>query len=110
MAFCILRHVSWLLSVLQVSDAVAIVRNSLNPEKQRSTDEVRSANDEVLNEVEQYVRGHDLLVQLPGATLNLSPRLLDDNEIMVTLKFNGRQHKDVTLVEGNSIRNGSQRL
>lgn len=93
--------------MLQVSEAVAIVRNSLNPKKQESTGEFRSVDDEVLNEVEQYVRGHDLLVQLPGATLNLSPRLLDDNEIMVNLKFNDRQGKDVTLNEGNSIRHGS---
>jgi hypothetical protein len=93
-----------------VSEAVAIVRNSLNLVKQGSTDEVRSVEDEALNEVEQYIRGHDLLVQLPGATLNLSPRLLDHNEIMVALKFDNRQGKDVTLDEGNSIHNGSQRL
>jgi hypothetical protein len=101
--FLTLHHVSCLKSMLQISEAVAIVRNSLNPKRRLPTEEVRSVDDQVLNEVDQYVRGHDLLVQLPGATLNLSPRLLDHNEITANLKFNDRQGKDVTVNEGNSI-------
>jgi hypothetical protein len=88
--------------VFQVSEAVTIIRNSLKPDNRVSAEEVRSLDDEVLNEVEQYVRGHDLVVQLPGATLNLSPRLLDDNEITANLKFSDRQSKEVSQNEGNS--------
>jgi hypothetical protein len=89
--------------VLQVSEAVAIVRNSFNTERQATPGEARSVDDEVLNEVEHYVQGHDLLVRLPGATLNLSPRRLDDNELTATLKFEDRQGKAVTVNEGNSL-------
>jgi hypothetical protein len=88
--------------MFQVSEAVSIVRNSLKPKRTVSTEEVRSVDDEALNEVEQYVRSHDLLVQLPGATLNLSPRLLDDDELSANLQFSDRQGKGVTVNEGNS--------
>lgn len=87
--------------MLQVSDAVAIVRNSFNPEKQPTPAEDRSVDDEALNEVERFVQGHDLLVALPGATLNLSPRHLDRNEVTMTMKFNHKQGKAATLGEGN---------
>jgi hypothetical protein len=88
--------------LLQVSEAIAVVRNSFNPEKQTSPGVVRSVDDEVLNEVEHYVQGHDLLVKLPGATLNLSPRHLDQNEITAKLKFNHKQDRATTVDEGNS--------
>ena len=59
--------------------------------------------EEALKELGNYVQGHDLLVKLPGATLNLSPRHLDDNELTMTLKFNERNSKAATVVEGNSV-------
>lgn len=62
--------------------------------------EVRSAEEEALKELGNYVQGHDLLVKLPGATLNLSPRHLDVNELTMTLKFNERHSKAATVVEG----------
>ncbi|KAJ9577063.1 hypothetical protein L9F63_006343 [Diploptera punctata] len=72
----------------KVSDAVEIVRNSFNPEKRTPVESGRSDDDEVLDEVEQYIKSHDMVVNLPGgATLNLSPRGLDDNEIDATFKF-----------------------
>lgn len=89
--------------VLQVSEAVAIVRNSFNSEQQTTPAEDRSVDDEVLNEVEHFVQGHDLLVKLPGATLNLSPRNLDHNEVTMTLNFNHKQGRAATLDEGNSL-------
>ena len=57
--------------------------------------------EEALKELGNYVQGHDLLVKLPGATLNFSPRHLDDNELTMTLKFNERNSKAPTVVEGN---------
>jgi len=86
-----------------VSEAVSIVRNTFNPDTGVTPGEVRSVEEEVLTEVGNYVQGHDLLVKLPGGTLNLSPRHLDDNELMMTLKFNDKKSKAATVVEGNSV-------
>lgn len=86
-----------------MSEAVSIVRNTFNPDKEVTPGEVRSVEEEALKELENYVQGHDLLVKLPGATLNLSPRHLDDNELTMTLKFNDKNSKAATMVEGNSV-------
>jgi hypothetical protein len=86
-----------------VSEAVSIVRNTLNPDKVVTPGEVRSVEEEALKELGNYVQGHDLLVKLPGATLNFSPRHLDDNELTVTLKFNEKRGKADTVAEGNSV-------
>jgi hypothetical protein len=84
-----------------VSEAVAIVRNTFNPDKEVTSGEVRSVEDEALKEMENYVQGHDLLVKLPGAMLKLSPRHLDDNELMMTIKINEKKSRTATVVEGN---------
>jgi hypothetical protein len=86
-----------------VSEAVSIVRNTFNPDKGVTPGEVRSVEEEALKELGNYVQGHDVLVTLPGATLNLSPRHLDDNELTMTLKLNDRSSKAATVVEGNSV-------
>jgi hypothetical protein len=86
-----------------VSEAVSIVRNTFNPDTRVTPGEVRSVEEEVLTELGNYVKGYDLLVKLPGATLNLSPRHLDDNELTMTLKFNDKKSKAATVVEGNSV-------
>jgi len=86
-----------------VSEAVSIVRNTFNPDKVVTPGEVRSVEEEALKELGNYVQGHDLLVKLPGATLNFSPRHLDDNELTMTLKFNDKKGKAATVVEGNSV-------
>jgi len=86
-----------------VSEAVSIVRNTFNPDKEVTHGEVRSVEEEVLKELGNYVQGHDLLVKLPGATLNLSPRHMDDNELTMTLKLNDKNSKAPTVVEGNSV-------
>jgi hypothetical protein len=99
--FTIPLFVIFLLFLSQVSDAVAVVRNSFRSEPQTTPVEDRSVDDEVLNEVEHFVQGHDLLVTLPGATLSLSPRHLDHNEVTATLKFNHKQGRAATLEEGN---------
>ncbi|KDR14186.1 hypothetical protein L798_11594, partial [Zootermopsis nevadensis] len=84
----------------KVSDAVALIRNSFNPEHQTTPSEDRSVDDEVLNEVGHFVQGHDLLVTLPGATLNLSPRHLDHDEVTISLKFSQEQGRASTVDEG----------
>lgn len=89
--------------MLQVSDAVALIRNSFNPEHQTTPSEDRSVDDEVLNEVGHFVQGHDLLVTLPGATINLSPRHLDHDEVTISLKFSQEQGRASTVDEGNSL-------
>jgi hypothetical protein len=86
-----------------VSEAVAIIRNTFNPDKEVTPGEIRSVEDEALKEVENYVQGHDVLLKLPGATLNLSPRHLDDNELTMTLKFDNKKSKAATVVEGNTV-------
>ena len=73
---------------MQTSEAVEIVRNSFNPERETPVESGRSDDDQVLDELERFIESHDMVVNLPGgATLNLSPRRLDDNEIDATLKF-----------------------
>ena len=59
--------------------------------------------EEAVKELGNYVQGHDVLVKLPGATLNLSPRHLDDNELTMTLNFSDKNSKTATAVEGNSV-------
>jgi hypothetical protein len=86
-----------------VSEAVSIVRNTFNPDKVVTLGEVRSVEEEALKELGNYVQGHDLLVIIPGATLNFSPRHLDDNELTMTLKFNDKKSKAATVVEGNAV-------
>ena len=86
-----------------MSEAVSIVRNTFNPDKVVTPGEVRSVEEEALKELGNYVQGHDLLVKLPGATLNFSPRRLVDNELMMTLNFNDRSGKAATVVEGTSV-------
>ncbi|XP_069679316.1 uncharacterized protein [Periplaneta americana] len=84
----------------KVSEAVAVVRNSFNPENLPRTGDARSLDDDVLNEVEHYVQSYDYLVKLPGATLNFSPRRLDDNEVTMTFKLDQKQGRDITPEEG----------
>ena len=86
-----------------MSEAVSIVRNTFSPDKGVTPGEVRSVEEEALKELGNYVQGHDLLVKIPGATLNFSPRHLDDNELMMTLKFNDKNSRAATVVEGKSV-------
>ncbi|PSN45515.1 hypothetical protein C0J52_13163 [Blattella germanica] len=63
---------------LEVSDTVSIVRNSAPAEEGRGA----------LDQLENYVETHDVLVNLPGdSQLRVSPRNIDNGELMFNLKF-----------------------
>ncbi|XP_065223932.1 uncharacterized protein Osi19 [Planococcus citri] len=73
----------------KVNDGVSIVPNE-NQVKEKTS--ARSSETGFLDQLENYVKGHDLIVKTPagflqGATFKLSPRNLDDNEINMSVKL-----------------------
>ncbi len=68
---------------------MSIVPND-NETKEKTTG--RDSGTGFLDQLENYVRGHDLIVKTPqgflqGATFKLSPRNLDENELNMSVKL-----------------------
>lgn len=75
--------------IAQVTDGVSIVPNE-NQVKEKVSG--RSSESGFLDQLENYIKGHDLIVKTPagflqGATFKLSPRNLDDNELSMSVKL-----------------------
>jgi hypothetical protein len=77
-----------------VSDAVSIARNSVSTEEGRG----------LLEQLQNYVQTHDLMVRLPGAShLTLSSRNIDNGELNLNLKFDQEESSD-NVAEGKHYR------
>lgn len=68
---------------------MSIVPNE-NEVKEKPTG--RSSDSGFLEQLESYIKGHDLIVKTPagflqGATFKLSPRNLDENELNMSVKL-----------------------
>lgn len=66
---------------------------SIVPNENEVKEKVSARSDSgFLEQLENYVKGHDLIVKTPagflqGATFKLSPRNLDDNELNMSVKL-----------------------
>jgi len=73
-----------------VSDNVSVVRNSVNTEEGRG----------LLEQLQNYVQTHDVIVSLPGAShLTLSSRNIDNGELNLNLKFD-QEESSASATEG----------
>jgi len=76
-----------------VSDNVSVVRNSVNTEEGRG----------LLEQLQNYVQTHDVMVSLPGAAhLTLSSRNIDNGELNFSLKFD-QEESSANANEGKHI-------
>jgi hypothetical protein len=76
-----------------VSDNVSVVRNSVNTEEGRG----------LLEQLQNYVQTHDVMVSLPGAShLTLSSRNIDNGELNLSLKFD-QEESSANTTEGKRI-------
>jgi hypothetical protein len=76
-----------------VSDAVSVVRNSVTTEEGRG----------LLEQLQSYVRTHDVMVSLPGASyVTLSSRNIDNGELNLSLNFE-QEESSATATEGKHI-------
>jgi len=84
----------------QVTDNMAVVRNSAPTEDGRG----------VLDQLQNYVQSHDVLVSLPGDTqLTLSSRNINNGEINLSLKFDQDDSAD-NAAEGKHFKRFCPRL
>lgn len=75
--------------ILQVNNSVSIVPNE-NEAKEKPTG--RGSSADFLDQVEEYVKSHDIVVKAPqgflqGASFKMSPRNLDQNELTMSVKL-----------------------
>jgi hypothetical protein len=76
-----------------VSDNVSVVRNSVNAEEGRG----------LLEQLQNYVQTHDVIVSLPGAShLTLSSRNIDNGELNLSLKFD-QEESTASATEGKLL-------
>ena len=76
-----------------MSDNVSVVRNSVNTEEGRG----------LLEQLQNYVQTHDVMVSLPGAShLTLSSRNIDNGELNLSLKFD-QEESSANATEGKHI-------
>lgn len=86
----------------QVSENIELVRNS-----EASVTSARSdhSQTDVLDEVENYISTHDVVAKLPfeylqGASLRISPRNLDNDELTVSIKLPAQREGKAVAGEG----------
>jgi len=76
-----------------VSDNVSVVRNSVKTEEGRG----------LLEQLQNYVQTHDVMVSLPGASLlTLSSRNIDNGELNLSFKFD-QEESSANATEGKHI-------
>ncbi|XP_075210698.1 DUF1676 domain-containing protein Osi19 [Lycorma delicatula] len=93
---------------IQVTENVSVEKSTEvvteTPEESENMD--NSASRGFLDQVDDYVRNHDIVYQLPqalgGARIALSPRNLDNNEVALKLKL---QDESSSQVEGKGRKN-----
>uniref|UniRef100_A0A8D9ANU6 Osiris 19 n=1 Tax=Cacopsylla melanoneura TaxID=428564 RepID=A0A8D9ANU6_9HEMI len=72
---------------VKVSESVQLVKN----DEEKPMGDSQTQGRGFVDEVESYITGHDLKVQLPGplagATLTVSPRNMDNDELKLSLQF-----------------------
>ena len=72
---------------------MSVVRNSVNTEEGRG----------LLEQLQNYVQTHDVMVSLPGAShLTLSSRNIDNGELNLSLKFD-QEESSANATEGKHI-------
>lgn len=72
---------------------MSVVRNSVNTEEGRG----------LLEQLQNYVQTHDVMVNLPGAShLTLSSRNIDNGELNLSLKFD-QEESSANATEGKHI-------
>ncbi|XP_039275537.1 uncharacterized protein LOC111053610 [Nilaparvata lugens] len=88
---------------IQVSDSVSVEKNTESVAETDEDNETSSGRG-FLDQAEQYVKSHDLVVRLPkmlgGASLSFSSRNMDLDEVSMKLKM-----QDESGVEGKSRKN-----
>lgn len=85
----------------KVSENIEIVRNSEASEK-RSQSEKPGAD--ILEEIESYIKSHDVIAKLPGTTLTLSPRNFDQDQLSLNLNFSSEEAREGKAVQGDEGR------
>lgn len=80
---------------MQVSDGVTLVKNDAAPAEEAS-------GRGLVDQLENYVQTHDMLVQVPftDTTLAISPRNIENNEISMALRY--PEEEEDSAVEGKS--------
>lgn len=90
-----------MISVQQVSDNIELVRNDAVVTTARS-----AGQSDMLDEIENYISTHDVVAKLPfeymqGASLKISPRNLDNDELTVSIKLPAQREGKAVAGEGN---------